>query len=111
MLPRPNVRFQPSDWTCPRAGGTQRLTRLLGLARSKSLIFAAKVLDAAQAHELGSLLVALVTKPALCSHMVVGLIDYLASPGETASDRATALAKEILPNGRSSEPWLSDCPG
>lgn len=37
----------------PGAGGTQRLTRLLGLSRAKSLIFAAKVLTAQQAHELG----------------------------------------------------------
>ena len=37
----------------PGAGGTQRLTRLLGLAKAKDLIFTARVLTSQQAHEFG----------------------------------------------------------
>ncbi len=37
----------------PGAGGTQRLTRLLGLAKAKDLIFTARVLTAAEAHQFG----------------------------------------------------------
>jgi enoyl-CoA hydratase/carnithine racemase len=37
----------------PAAGGTQRLPRLVGIARAKELIFAAKRLNAAEALEMG----------------------------------------------------------
>lgn len=37
----------------PGAGGTQRLTRLLGLAKAKDLIFTARVLTAEEAHQFG----------------------------------------------------------
>ena len=37
----------------PGAGGTQRITRLLGLSKAKDLIFTARTLDAAEAHEYG----------------------------------------------------------
>lgn len=37
----------------PGAGGTQRLTRLLGMAKAKDLIFTARVMTAQHAHEAG----------------------------------------------------------
>jgi enoyl-CoA hydratase/carnithine racemase len=37
----------------PGAGGTQRLTRLLGLSKAKDLIFTARMLDAMEAHSCG----------------------------------------------------------
>ncbi|EJF62828.1 ClpP/crotonase [Dichomitus squalens] len=60
----------------PGAGGTQRLTRLLGTAKAKDLIFTARVLTAQQAHELG-------------------VVDYISSPETTGYDRALQLAGEI----------------
>ena len=38
----------------PGAGGTQRLTRLLGMAKAKNLIFTGRVMTAQQAHEIGA---------------------------------------------------------
>ena len=38
----------------PGAGGTQRLTRLLGLAKAKDLIFTARVMTAQEAHQTGT---------------------------------------------------------
>ena len=40
----------------PGAGGTQRLTRLLGVAKAKDLIFTARALTAQEAHDLGAFL-------------------------------------------------------
>jgi methylglutaconyl-CoA hydratase len=37
----------------PGAGGTQRVTRLLGLSKAKDLIYTARMLDAKEAHEYG----------------------------------------------------------
>ena len=63
----------------PGAGGTQRLPRLIGKARSKELIFTARKLTAAQAHGFG-------------------ILEYV-EPAGAALDKALALAREILPNG------------
>lgn len=40
----------------PGAGGTQRLTRIVGTAISKELIFTAKTIDGKRAHSLGDCL-------------------------------------------------------
>ncbi|PIL36922.1 hypothetical protein GSI_00612 [Ganoderma sinense ZZ0214-1] len=60
----------------PGAGGTQRLTRLLGMAKAKDLIFTARVMTAQKALELG-------------------VVDYVSEPQTTGYDRALQLAGEI----------------
>ena len=42
-------------YICLRAGGTQRLTWLIGPAKAKELIFAAEIIDADYAKILGKL--------------------------------------------------------
>ena len=44
----------------PGAGGTQRLTRLLGVAKAKNLIFTARALNAQEALDYGT------PTPSLC---------------------------------------------
>jgi len=63
----------------PGAGGTQRVTRLLGLSKAKNLIFTARALAAQEALEYG-------------------LVDYVSSPDSSAYDRALQLAQEISAN-------------
>ncbi|KIL70207.1 hypothetical protein M378DRAFT_67289 [Amanita muscaria Koide BX008] len=66
----------------PGAGGTQRVTRILGPARAKDLIFTARALTAAEAYEWG-------------------LVNYISEPGSTGFDRALTLAESITQNGKS----------
>lgn len=63
----------------PGAGGTQRATRVLGLARTKDLIFTARSLNAQEAFDWG-------------------LVNYLSDPSTTAFDRALTLADSIARN-------------
>ncbi|KIM91103.1 hypothetical protein PILCRDRAFT_94680 [Piloderma croceum F 1598] len=60
----------------PGAGGTQRAARLLGLAKTKDLIYTARQLTATEALNLG-------------------LVDYVSAGSSTAFDRALQLAGEI----------------
>jgi len=60
----------------PGAGGTQRAARLLGLSKTKNLIYTARQLTASEALEWG-------------------LVDYVSDEGSSASDRALQLAGEI----------------
>ncbi|PWN41062.1 ClpP/crotonase [Ceraceosorus guamensis] len=60
----------------PGAGGTQRAPRLIGLARAKELIYTGRLIDAETAKSWG-------------------LIDYLADEGQTAAQRALALAQRM----------------
>ncbi|KAJ3488787.1 hypothetical protein NLI96_g2572 [Meripilus lineatus] len=64
----------------PGAGGTQRLTRLLGLAKAKNLIFTGRSLTASEALEYG-------------------VVDYVSDPDKSAVDKALELAEEIAANG------------
>ncbi|KAJ1903463.1 hypothetical protein IWQ60_012577 [Tieghemiomyces parasiticus] len=64
----------------PGAGGTQRLPRLIGLARAKELIFTAAICDAPRAASLG-------------------LLNHAVADGESGFPRARDLAREILPRG------------
>ncbi|GAA5987529.1 hypothetical protein JCM11641_007176 [Rhodosporidiobolus odoratus] len=64
----------------PGAGGTQRLSRLVGSARAKDLIFGSKVLNATQAYE-------------------AGIVSYLSDSSQTASDRAEEVVAEMLQAG------------
>ncbi|OJT10353.1 Methylglutaconyl-CoA hydratase, mitochondrial [Trametes pubescens] len=63
----------------PGAGGTQRLTRLLGLAKAKDLIFTARVLTAAEAHQFG-------------------VVNYVSDPETSAFHKAMQLAKQMSAN-------------
>jgi methylglutaconyl-CoA hydratase len=65
------------------AGGTQRLPRLVGLARAKELIFTGKILDGAEANEIG----------------LVNRVVEQNKAGDAAYHKAIELAEEILPNG------------
>ncbi|KAJ4478336.1 enoyl-CoA hydratase/isomerase [Lentinula aciculospora] len=60
----------------PGAGGTQRATRLIGVARAKDLIFTARMLSSTEALDWG-------------------LVDYLSSPQSHAFERAVELASQI----------------
>ncbi|KAJ2758708.1 hypothetical protein IWQ57_006751, partial [Coemansia nantahalensis] len=66
----------------PGAGGTQRLTRLIGPSRTKALVFTARRLSAPAAHAMG------VVTDAVAD----------AAP-DAAYHRALAWAREIVPNG------------
>lgn len=63
----------------PGAGGTQRLTRLIGLSKAKELIFTARRINAHEAKELG-------------------LIDYVV-PRSELFIKANELAEEMVKNG------------
>ncbi|XP_014247614.1 methylglutaconyl-CoA hydratase, mitochondrial [Cimex lectularius] len=67
----------------PGAGGTQRLTRIIGPSRAKELIFTARVLSGSQAQEYG-----------IVNHCVES------KDGEDAAfEKALSIAREIIPNG------------
>ncbi|TFK28888.1 enoyl-CoA hydratase [Coprinopsis marcescibilis] len=63
----------------PGAGGTQRVTRVVGPAKSKDLIFTARTLTAPEALEWG-------------------LLNYISEPEGTGYDRALVLAQKIATN-------------
>lgn len=67
----------------PGAGGTQRLPRIVGIARAKELIFTAKVLDARKAAEIG----------------LVNEVVEQNSRGDAAYGRTLEIAQKIASNG------------
>ncbi|KAF1496684.1 Methylglutaconyl-CoA hydratase, mitochondrial, partial [Megadyptes antipodes antipodes] len=67
----------------PGAGGTQRLTRIIGVSLAKELIFSARTVDGEEAKSIG-----------LISHVV-----EQNEAGDAAYRRALVLAREFLPQG------------
>jgi 2-oxoglutaroyl-CoA hydrolase len=74
----------------PGSGGTQRLARLVGLARAKEIVMRGRRVDAAEALALG--LVTEVVAPAELDDAVGRLVDELAE----LSPLALAMAKRVL---------------
>lgn len=77
-----------------RAGGTQRLTKLIGPSKAKELIFTAQALDNKRAHEYG-MGVCWMLEVAGIDKYIVGIVNYAAE--DNAYDRAVTLAESILP--------------
>jgi len=67
----------------PGGGGTQRLPRIVGVAKARELIYTARILNGKQSEEIG-----------LVNHCV-----EQNEAGDAAYQRSLQLAKEILPNG------------
>jgi len=91
-----NARFglpEVSLGVIPGFGGTQRLTRLVGRARAKELIFTGDMIDAARAREIG-LVLDVVPLPRLVSHARATL-ERAARKGPMAIRRA----KEAIDRG------------
>ena len=70
--------MSPAKFYCTRAGGTQRLPRLIGVTKAKELIFTGRRLSSNQA-------------------LAIGLVDYAVAG--SGYDKAVELAEEILPQG------------
>jgi len=67
----------------PGGGGTQRLPRVVGVAKARELIYTARILNGKEAVDIG-----------MVNHCV-----EQNDVGDAAYQRSLALAKEILPNG------------
>ncbi|CAM9221041.1 unnamed protein product [Phaeothamnion confervicola] len=72
----------------PGAGGTQRLPRLIGVARAKEMIFAAERVSAERAEQ-------------------IGLVNYAVPEGE-ALNRALEIAGKIAANGPAALLWAKE---
>ncbi|PWN49341.1 ClpP/crotonase [Violaceomyces palustris] len=70
----------------PGAGGTTRMTRLIGASKSKELIFTARLLDSRQAQSMGFV-------------EILAETDSSASKGQEAFEKGVELARAISKNG------------
>lgn len=78
----------------PGSGGTQRLPRLIGLARAKDLILLGELIDAQRAHDIG--LVNRVTAPGRAEAVAAELAEELASRGPIAVREAKRILDAAL---------------
>ncbi|CAL7941255.1 unnamed protein product [Xylocopa violacea] len=67
----------------PGAGGTQRLPRIVGVAKAKELIYTSRLVDGEQAMEIG----------------LINQVVPQNKSGDAAYQAALIIAREILPNG------------
>ncbi|GAB4516228.1 MAG: enoyl-CoA hydratase [Haliangiales bacterium] len=77
----------------PGAGGTQRLPRLIGVARAKELILLGRRIDAARAHEIG-LVMEVVARAQLTS-----AADALVAELAGCAPRSVEMAKQAIDRG------------
>ena len=78
----------------PGSGGTQRLPRLIGLARAKEMILLGEIVDAATAHDIG--LVNRVAADGQAEAIALALGEILASRGPVAVREAKAVVDAAL---------------
>ncbi|KAK4705786.1 hypothetical protein P7C70_g406, partial [Phenoliferia sp. Uapishka_3] len=87
----------------PGAGGTQRLSRLVGPTKAKELIFSGRPLSPVEAEKYGDFysFVCKQREPDAYAHSFdgLGIVSYVADTGQTATERAILLAEEFLNSG------------
>lgn len=74
---------------------------MLGISKTKDLVFGAKILDAKQALDIGeSFYFPFLSLESLWSFFYpLGLVDYVSDADISAADHASEVARGILPNG------------